>query len=592
MNVQLPEPSGEPATAADEAVAAVPAGTLSHLDSVFAAVTGPTVKTVKLTGGVGGFSGTVDGLATGSGYILTVTGYDQNAIHYYARTTGLTVTAGQNTPGTVTLGTLLAVGLTATPAGATQINLAWRDSASNEDGFKVERCTGAGCSTFSEVVSVAANATSFQNTALTSGGTYGYRVRAFTAAANGAYSGTASATTSSATIALSPTSVTFTATQGGANPAAQAVNVTNSGSGTLSGLAVGTITYGTGASGWLSASLSSTTAPSTLTLTATTGSLGAASYTATVPITSSAATNSPQNVSVTFTVSSAPAPDLIATAFSVGSTPSPAAAGDPISVTTTYQNTGNASAGSFRYSYYFSTDGSITTSDARSPFGVISSGLAAGASFSSPARLIDVPASLAPGTYFVAVIVDDQNAITESNETNNVSPTATVTVVPSLMSNGTFTAGSTPWVASGNAIISTSGGAYMFAPGYALLGVNATLDSVDNASGTMYQDVTIPSTASSATLTFWYNITSDEDLGTPFDFLTVRVLNTSNVTLATVGQWSNEDQVANAGYPNYTQKTFSLTPYIGTTVRIHFQMTSDGSFPTVFRIDNVNVTRN
>ena len=96
------------------------------------------------------------------------------------------------------------------------------------------------------------------------------------------------------------------------NPAAQTVAVTNSGIGTLSGLAIGTITYGAGATGWLAASLDVTTAPATVTLTPTTGSLAAGTYTATVPVTSTATgvTNSPQNISVTFTVAAPTGPTI------------------------------------------------------------------------------------------------------------------------------------------------------------------------------------------------------------------------------------------------------------------------------------------
>ena len=103
-------------------------------------------------------------------------------------------------------------------------------------------------------------------------------------------------------IGLNPTTVAFSATAGGGNPASQGVSVTNGGSGTLSGLGIGTITYGGGATGWLSAGLNVTTAPATLTLTATTGSLAPATYTATVPVTAAGASNSPQTVSVTFVV--------------------------------------------------------------------------------------------------------------------------------------------------------------------------------------------------------------------------------------------------------------------------------------------------
>lgn len=108
-------------------------------------------------------------------------------------------------------------------------------------------------------------------------------------------------------IGLSSLALTFNATEGGADPASQAVTITNVGSGTLSGLAIGTITYGAGATGWLQApGLSSTTAdPSaTLTIQPVTGSLTPGVYTATVPVTSAVASNSPQDLSVTFIIAS------------------------------------------------------------------------------------------------------------------------------------------------------------------------------------------------------------------------------------------------------------------------------------------------
>jgi hypothetical protein len=114
-------------------------------------------------------------------------------------------------------------------------------------------------------------------------------------------------TVPAAVIGLAPTAVSFAGTQGGTSPAAQTIAVTNGGGGALSGLAIGTITYGAGATGWLAAGIGGTTAPATVTLTATLGSLVAGTYTATVPVTSSASgvTNSPQTVTVTFTVSAA-----------------------------------------------------------------------------------------------------------------------------------------------------------------------------------------------------------------------------------------------------------------------------------------------
>jgi uncharacterized delta-60 repeat protein len=78
-----------------------------------------------------------------------------------------------------------------------QINLSWTDTTTDETGFKVDRCAGAGCSDFAELASVAAGSTTYNNTGLTYGTTYTYRVRAYKTAtcAWETTGGTASATT-------------------------------------------------------------------------------------------------------------------------------------------------------------------------------------------------------------------------------------------------------------------------------------------------------------------------------------------------------------------------------------------------------------
>src|SRR4029450_6618698 len=109
---------------------------------------------------------------------------------------------------TITLPAALS-SLTATAASGTQINLAWTDNSNNEDGFRVERCQGAGCSNFTEIATVGPNVVSYQNTGLTAGTTYQYQVRAYNTAGNSAYSNTGSATTIS--LPAAPSSVTATA---------------------------------------------------------------------------------------------------------------------------------------------------------------------------------------------------------------------------------------------------------------------------------------------------------------------------------------------------------------------------------------------
>ena len=119
------------------------------------------------------------------------------------------------------------------------------------------------------------------------------------------------------TIGLSPDSLDFAAIPGGTDPTPATVQVDNVGGGTLSGLTVGTITYGAGASGWISsATLDLTTAPATLTVQAAVGALVGGTYTATIPVASASAVNTPQPVSVTFTVTNQAAIQLSRTTAS------------------------------------------------------------------------------------------------------------------------------------------------------------------------------------------------------------------------------------------------------------------------------------
>jgi chitodextrinase len=99
--------------------------------------------------------------------------------------------------------------LTATAAGSTQINLSWTASTDNVGvtGYLLERCQGAGCTTFAQIATPAA--TSFSDTGLTASTSYSYRVRATDAANNlSTYSNTASATTQAGPDTTPPTAPT------------------------------------------------------------------------------------------------------------------------------------------------------------------------------------------------------------------------------------------------------------------------------------------------------------------------------------------------------------------------------------------------
>jgi hypothetical protein len=85
--------------------------------------------------------------------------------------------------------------LTGAAVSSSQINLTWVDSGTNEQGFKIERCTGAGCSNFAQIATVGANVTGYSNTGLTGSTSYSYRVRAYNGTGDSNYSNTASAVT-------------------------------------------------------------------------------------------------------------------------------------------------------------------------------------------------------------------------------------------------------------------------------------------------------------------------------------------------------------------------------------------------------------
>ena len=89
-------------------------------------------------------------------------------------------------------------GLAATAPSGTQVNLTWTAATDNVavTGYLVERCQGAGCSSFAQIGTTAGAVTAFGDTGLAPSTPYSYRVRATDAAGNlGSYSNTGSATT-------------------------------------------------------------------------------------------------------------------------------------------------------------------------------------------------------------------------------------------------------------------------------------------------------------------------------------------------------------------------------------------------------------
>ena len=75
------------------------------------------------------------------------------------------------------------------------IRLTWTDNSNNESGFKIERCTGLNCTFFGEIAQTGPDAQAFNNSGVNRNTWYSYRVRAFNAAGNSAYSNVVSVLT-------------------------------------------------------------------------------------------------------------------------------------------------------------------------------------------------------------------------------------------------------------------------------------------------------------------------------------------------------------------------------------------------------------
>ena len=99
----------------------------------------------------------------------------------------------------------------ATAASGAQINLSWTASTDNVDviGYRIERCTGASCTTWAQIATTASPA--YSDTALVTTTTYRYRVRAEDAAGNlSSYSAIKSAKTLDNQAPTAPPSLTAT----------------------------------------------------------------------------------------------------------------------------------------------------------------------------------------------------------------------------------------------------------------------------------------------------------------------------------------------------------------------------------------------
>ena len=106
-----------------------------------------------------------------------------------------------------------------------------------------------------------------------------------------------SSSTASPTISYSPTSLAFSGTVGGTNPAARSISISNTGGGTLSWIVSEN-------AGWLSLNRTSGTNSGTVTASANVSGLAAGTYNGSITVTGTGATNTPRTIPVSLTMSS------------------------------------------------------------------------------------------------------------------------------------------------------------------------------------------------------------------------------------------------------------------------------------------------
>jgi Bacterial Ig domain/Transmembrane protein 131-like N-terminal len=163
------------------------------------------------------------------------------------------------------------------------------------------------------------------------------------------------------------------------------------------------------------------------------------------------------------------------------------------------------------------------------------------------------------------------------------SPTISVTVNNSssqLLQNGGFETGNlTNWSAAGVYLPFVLTGHSHSGDYSAQLG--SRLEPKPKGDSSLYQTIAIPSTVTSATLTFWYWPSTFDTI--QHDWQEAQVQNSSGTMLAQIMKVCSNSHT-------WTQKTFDLTPYKGQTIRIYFNDHEDGVGDlTYMYLDDVSV---
>jgi len=240
--------------------------------------------------------------------------------------------------------------------------------------------------------------------------------------------------------------------------------------------------------------------------------------------------------------------------------PTVSASSSGTSGTITFNATASDNVGVTKVEFY--VDGALKGTDTASPWSY---------AFNST--------GVANGTHVLTAKAFDAAGNNALSSAVNFSVNNTTTTQQLLLNSG-FESGSTNWSASSGVItndssVSAHAGTW-----------KAWMNGYGSAhTDTLYQQVSIPSTATSATLGFWLKITSDETTTTQaYDTLKVQVRNSSGAVLATLATYSNLNKGS-----SYVQRTFDMSAYKGQTVRVYFEGVEGSTVSTSFIVDDVTL---
>jgi hypothetical protein len=177
------------------------------------------------------------------------------------------------------------------------------------------------------------------------------------------------------------------------------------------------------------------------------------------------------------------------------------------------------------------------------------------------------------------------STVTVTGTSGTITHTTTIALTitaPStqLIQNGGFETGTLANWTTGGAALPTISTVQKHSGSFSAL-AGASSGSEPNGDDFLYQSITIPSTATKATLTFWYWPSTTDTI--TYDWQEAQVQNTSGTMLAQIMKVCSNAQA-------WTQVTYDLTSYKGQTIRIYLNDHQDGFGDlTYMYLDDISV---